>query len=531
MDFMPKLMKEYYNSSDKRAGVSMGGNELDLLKKKFAKLKRQGDSGESAIEPFVEEMAEGVALLDERGEVLFANLRIKEILGFDSEEVVTAKALIEKMKKTGVYDVFLEGRGTRSVVITGALVPGPAGEMSLRCEVSSVADLDGQAVGFVLILRDITREEELDKMKTEFISTVSHELRTPLATMKEFASIMSDEIAGKLTQEQKDYIDIIKGNIDRLTRLINNLLDISKIEAGKTELKKAYVDIAHLARTIISGLKFEADGKQVEIQSVFPEAPLHIYADPDKIIQIFTNLISNAIKFTPEKGKVTVEIRDREKEIECSVSDTGKGIALEDMGKLFSKFQQIGREAGSGAKGTGLGLAISKELVEMHNGQIRAESKVGQGSKFVFLLPKYTAKALLEDYVGQYIKGALKSGSKLSIVTIFSVEDVQLGQDLPVEKHQLILKEMEAVLNKTLRRKDDRVFKDDDEIVVVLLNCEKEGALKTQDRIKQILKDHLTGQGMDQKIRFRIGCATFPDEAEDASKLIARTRENCRLSE
>ncbi|MFH1503944.1 MAG: ATP-binding protein [Candidatus Omnitrophota bacterium] len=229
--------------------------------------------------------------------------------------------------------------------------------------------------------------KKLDQMKDNFISMVSHELRTPLTTMKEFTSIIADEIPGKLTKDQKEYIGIIQGNIDRLARLINDLLDISKIEAGKLELKKEFVNITKLVKDTVTTLKPKLDEKQIEIKTSFAIAQPNIYIDPDKIIQVFTNLISNAIKFTPEKGQIIVEITDKEKEIECCVNDTGRGISREDIDKVFDKFQQFGRAAGAGTQGTGLGLAISKELIQAHKGEIRVESELDKGSKFIFTLP------------------------------------------------------------------------------------------------------------------------------------------------
>ncbi len=235
---------------------------------------------------------------------------------------------------------------------------------------------------------EIAQRKRFDQLKNEFLSTVSHELRTPLTTMKEFASIISDEIPGKLTKDQKEYTGIIKNNIDRLARLINNLLDISKIEAGKIELKKRPIDIADLANSVISTFKLQADEKDIKLKFPSCASLPKIYADADRIVQVFTNLIGNAIKFTPKNGRITVEIKDKKKVIECSVADTGAGIAPENIGKLFGKFQQFGRVAGAGARGTGLGLSISKALIEMHNGEIWVESKVGKGSKFIFTLPK-----------------------------------------------------------------------------------------------------------------------------------------------
>jgi len=242
------------------------------------------------------------------------------------------------------------------------------------------------------LYKDLEQKNEelkkLDVLKDEFVSTVSHELRTPLTTMKEFTAILSDEIPGKLTKDQKEYIDIIKDNIDRLSRLVEDLLDISKIEAGKLKLKKISVDIIHLAQNVILTLKPVADKEKITLKTSFAAPSLDVNLDPDRIVQVFTNLLSNAVKFTPENGQVTVEIKNNETQIECSVADTGIGIAPENLNRLFRKFQQFDRGVGSGYKGTGLGLAITKRIIEMHNGTIRVESQLKKGSKLIFTLPK-----------------------------------------------------------------------------------------------------------------------------------------------
>jgi len=316
---------------------------------------------------------------------------------------------------------------------------------------------------YLITINDVTELKKLDQLKDEFLSTVSHELRTPLTTMKEFTSIISDEIPGKLTKEQKEYLDIIKGNIDRLTRLINNLLDISKIESGKIEPKKALVDITDLANSVISLLKLEMERKHIEFKTLFPTTALNVYADPDKVVQVFTNLIENAIKFTKEFGQITVEIKDVEKEAVCSVADTGIGIAPENLDKLFSEFQQFSREFGAGARGIGLGLAITKGLVEMHNGRIWAESKIDKGSKFTFTLPKYSTKAL----VNNGIEKAVMNGSRMSIIIVSLFEFEKLKRELSIGELQTILKDMEGVLEIYMPLQGGLVFKDTDRIVVI----------------------------------------------------------------
>ncbi|NQT95773.1 MAG: PAS domain S-box protein, partial [Candidatus Omnitrophica bacterium] len=252
---------------------------------------------------------------------------------------------------------------------------------------SPVFDEDGKLIGSVHAAKDITEIKKAEKLKDEFVSTVSHELRTPLSITKEGVSLALDEIPGKLNQEQKKILSMSKDNIDRLARIINDLLDISKIESGKTELKKVLVNISSVIREICEGWILESDKKKQSIKLDIPKNPIDVHMDQDKMIEVMNNLISNAIKFTPGKGTIKIGLKDKRSNVEVSVSNTGAGIAKEDIPKVFNKFQQFGRTAGPGAKGTGLGLAIAKELVELHGGQIKVESKLEEGTTFIFTIP------------------------------------------------------------------------------------------------------------------------------------------------
>jgi len=197
-----------------------------------------------------------------------------------------------------------------------------------------------------------------------------------------------DEVPGKISQKQKDILKMSKENIDCLARIINDLLDISKIEAGKMELKKTVIDMAEMIRKLYQEWNLGGNKKEQSFECRVPDSPVKIHADPDKIIQILDNLVSNAIKYTFAKGRIAIELINKKDSIEISVSDTGCGISKKDLSRVFTKFQQFGRVAGTGAKGTGLGLAITKELVKDHGGTIKVESKLNKGTKFTVILPK-----------------------------------------------------------------------------------------------------------------------------------------------
>ncbi len=230
--------------------------------------------------------------------------------------------------------------------------------------------------------------KEFDRLKSDFLSTVSHELRTPLSIISEGISICLGEIAGKITNEQKEIMINIEESIEYLKRLIRDLLDLSKIEANKIDLYRTSFDLCEIVRKIRNDFEPKTGEAQITLQIDQPDKPIKLFADKDKIKQIFNNLISNAIRFTDPGGNITIAVKELKDCIECRVSDTGIGIAKKDIPKLFSKFEQIGRAKTSGYKGTGLGLPITKGLIEKHEGKITVESEVGKGTSFIFTLKK-----------------------------------------------------------------------------------------------------------------------------------------------
>lgn len=226
-----------------------------------------------------------------------------------------------------------------------------------------------------------------DQLKDDFVYTVSHEFRLPLTIIQESIRQISEGMFGEINEKQMKYFNMSLRNIDRLKTLIDNMLDISKIEQGKLVIHETKFDIKDIITEVISDFSQKVEGKGLIIRHKLPAQTLEVIADRDKITQVFVNLIGNACKFT-EKGSIEVSTWTNGNHIECGVEDTGPGIAPKDLPLMFSKFHQIGRWEGKVDKGTGLGLVISKNIIELHGGRIYVESTLGQGSRFIFSLPK-----------------------------------------------------------------------------------------------------------------------------------------------
>jgi signal transduction histidine kinase len=225
-------------------------------------------------------------------------------------------------------------------------------------------------------------------MKSDFVSNVSHELRTPLTAIKGSVDNMLDGITGVLNEKQSRYLVRIKNNADRLGRLINELLDLSRIESGKIDLIPANLPIVSLAREVAEILRPVAAEKLISLEVSHNGDEIFAWADRDKITQVLVNIVGNAVKFTPANGKVTITVEQPEqKSVTVSVRDTGPGIPEDEADKIFDKFYQVARVNKEKTKGAGLGLAISKALIEMHGGNLWIESEVGKGSVFSFTVP------------------------------------------------------------------------------------------------------------------------------------------------
>ncbi len=240
---------------------------------------------------------------------------------------------------------------------------------------------------FSIYLRDISERKEVERMKNEFISTVSHELRTPLTSIRGSLGLMENGIMGTLPPQAQDMVRIARTNTERLIRLINDILDLEKIESGKLELKLQALDVSDLIDATFAGLRAMADAAQVTLRSSTAGAG-PVRGDRDRLIQVLTNLVSNAIKFSPARGVVKVSAtRDARGAVRFSVIDRGQGISAEQRGRLFGKFQQLDGSDTRSKGGTGLGLAISQSIVEQHGGRIEVHSDPGQGSIFTFAIP------------------------------------------------------------------------------------------------------------------------------------------------
>jgi PAS domain S-box-containing protein len=279
----------------------------------------------------------------------------------------------------------------------------------------------GRHVGRLYVFRDVTHEREVDRMKTQFVSMVSHELRTPLTSIKGFTEMILDEDAGEINEEQREFLSIVDANADRLIALVNDLLDISRIESGRVQLKLEPADVGEMMTIIVATMDHLIEEKSQTLElSVDQDLP-QIELDRDRIIQVLTNLVSNAYKYTQEGGLIRVTVEQSDQFVHFAVADNGFGISEKDQEKLFTRFFRVDSALTRQIGGTGLGLNIVKTIIEMHGGEVSVYSELGVGSTFAFTIPFVSDRVATET--GSDIESSAELRGSPKDRTILVVED------------------------------------------------------------------------------------------------------------
>lgn len=359
-------------------------NELleSNVKERTAELEME----KGRLEAILASMAEGVVVTDGDNRVILFNSAAQRIFGIAPYKIIGRH--VDDIDVKGEFHQLVVG--IRDVKTGDLLVEGEKevkiGKKKLRVSLSPFLDQAWEFAGVVMSIRDVTHEEAVDRMKTEFISTVSHELKTPLTSMKGSLQLILGRGEG-ITETERELIRVCHRNTDRLIRLINDILDVSKIESGRADLTLKPQSIYRLVAYSLEEIAGFARDQGVSLVNDVDQDLVPVLGDHDRLIQVLTNLLSNAVKFSPAGKTVTISARRIADFLELSVKDEGRTIARCDRDKLFQKFPQLrGGEAGEGG-GTGLGLAICKEIVELHHGKISYHAENEGGNVFTFTVP------------------------------------------------------------------------------------------------------------------------------------------------
>ena len=341
-----------------------------------------------ALAKFPAENPNPVMRISSNGVIIFANNASAPLLNLWGKKVdellpENMRTLVSTVKASGSHDCIEVQCKDHIFSIVFAPVPDSDYVNIYARDITESKKVEMELIKANEILK------EHDRLKSEFVSTVSHELRTPLCIFKNIVSNAMAGVMGKVSRKLYESLKMADNSIDRLSRIVSDFLDISKIEAGTMQLDTVVLDIQSVVSEVAESLRTLSSEKGIELKTDMPKAQIRINADRDRIIQVLTNLIGNAIKFIPVNGNINVFVTDHDDEVEIAVQDDGPGLSRDDMDKIFDRFIQIRNFKGAGEHGTGLGLTITKELIDMHKGRIWVESVPAEGCCFHVMLPKY----------------------------------------------------------------------------------------------------------------------------------------------
>ena len=475
----------------------------------LGELERSVDSlqmSETNLKNVIENNADGIVVVNPDGRIVFVNPSAEALLGRSFKELLDSpfEHPLTTEKITEIHLVRPDGQDRRTV------------------EVQVVDTIWEGKRASLAALHDVTERKRVEQMKDEFVSTVSHELRTPLTSMKGVVALMLNRSLGDINPEQEDFLKTMRQDIDRLAELINNILDLSKVDAGKMMLVRQRVHVPSLVEQAVRSS--QAILGQRTIERRFEPVP-DVFADAGRVLQVLVNLLSNAVKFTPEEGgMIAFELKLHSEGVAITIADNGPGILKEDQWRLFQKFEQVRESWTERPKGTGLGLAICREIVDLHQGTISVQSDLGKGTAFSFTLPVYDSATAFSQSLQDMksVEGADQQGISVILVSLADVER-RLGS-LPSAKLEEVMKEGEEMIRKRLSR-NDRVLSLERSLIAILAVADVPGTEAIQQRMQKICEEwaaKAVGKAGPAAIVLAIG--HFPQDGMEPDALLSAVR-------
>ncbi|WP_159431487.1 two-component system histidine kinase PnpS [Caldanaerovirga acetigignens] len=358
--------------------------ELNLLAKKLRVTMEENEENKILMNELLESLEDGVLLVDDENKIIFVNASANKIVNLDAKKAV-GKKLISVVRHYELNEAVNKAINLGIPVYKEiTLLPS---DKILKASIIPFKDKREKTAGCIVVVKDLTEIKRIEKMRTDFICNISHELKTPLTSIRGFVETLNDG-AYQNPALAKRFLKIIEKEVGRLCRLIDNMLDLSMIEMNQIRLNIKDVCAQEIIKEV--GVIFEnrLREKDLAYYEKFQEKLPKVKADPDWLRQIFVNLMDNAVKYTPNGGNVWIEAESKGDMVEFRVCDNGRGIPEKDIPRIFERFYRVDKHRAAGNGGSGLGLAIVKHLVKAFGGDIRVESKVNQGSKFIFTLKK-----------------------------------------------------------------------------------------------------------------------------------------------
>ena len=360
------------------------GHTFNFMTQRLRETLGEISDEKQKVEAILTHMADGLVALDRQGQVMLLNPAASAMLGLDRTRTLgtSASGWLEELGLTQTMQRVLRLGDTASEQVTLAQDPPRV----VRADFAPLRNDKGPSSGVVVVLHDVTQQENLDRMRREFVANVSHELRTPITTVKSYLETLLDGAAAD-PSILKRFLQVAAGEADRMTRLVADLLRLAQMDSGQTVWHFAPTSLPRLVAHVMGTLAVTADQKQVALERSWPEHLPAVRADRDRMQQVLTNILTNAINYTPEGGRVLVTIAVAGGFLEVRVKDTGQGIPAADLPRIFERFYRVDKARSREMGGTGLGLSIAREIVSAHRGQIHLASEVGKGTEVRFTVP------------------------------------------------------------------------------------------------------------------------------------------------
>lgn len=351
------------------------GKTFNLMAIKLSDAMHELNEEKEKLASILSNMSDGVIALDKDERIILINQRATELLNIEEEELLSQKigdilgeAFLPEHQETLTYRYTQDGQ-ERILKLT-----------------NNRLDFEDERTGVIIVIYDVTKEQQHEQTRKDFVANVSHELRTPLTTIKSYIEALDD---GAIKDEKiaTNFIKVANQETDRMVRLVNDLLLLSRIEGDALEVNRTFISISTLIEDVIDRFNMKLQEKNINCTYLAEESLPDVFVDTDKIDQVLNNLIYNAIKYTNHGGKIQISSYLKENRIYVEVADNGVGIPEEDLSRLFERFYRVDKARSRELGGTGLGLPISREIIKAHQGGISVESELGKGTKFVFYLP------------------------------------------------------------------------------------------------------------------------------------------------
>ena len=392
----PKHYKQriHFDNNDEFAEVAKAFNDMAQRLDEWENSNLSTIMSEKLrIETIIEQMHDAIIGVNEHQEVLFINTTAKSIFNITGDNL-SGQSVEELSKNNDLLKSIIKESDTGNpfkIVVNGRdsyfqLEAREINVPNIKKDSSLTLNIAKSPAGKVYILRNITEFKERDEAKTNFIATISHELKTPISSIKMSLKLMKDERIGHINNEQQQLLEHIKDDSDRLLKITSELLELSQVETGNIQLNFIPVRPIQIVDYAIAAVKFQADQKRVNLEVIKDDNLPNVTVDVEKTAWVLVNFLSNALRYSTEKSRVTISIVHKLNEVEFSVKDTGKGIDEQYQKRLFDRYFQVPTD-GQNKSGSGLGLAISKDFIEAQNGRIWVKSAIGEGSTFGFNLP------------------------------------------------------------------------------------------------------------------------------------------------